>query len=184
MSKEKIMYESDEAAKRVTITGWVSSSGRFYADDEHLARWDGCTHLVCECGNEHSKNYTMCDSCRSKKDDERYAAMPFKEWEGEPLCLYHDDTYFFSEEALLDWADVHGIEDFSTIQLVICEPETAWELDPDDIYTDYLPEDQYTHDVAPKTAAAFEELNNVIREEKEILCWMPGKNRTTYGGKS
>lgn len=186
MTKEKIMYDSPEAAQRVTLSGWISKDGIFWPDKhdpkfaEHHARWGGCTHVRCDCGAETEKHYTKCLACRNKADDERYAAMPFKEWEGEPLCLYRDDTYFFSEEELLDWADVHGIEDFSTIQLVICKPETAWELEPDEIYTDYLPEDQYTHDVAPKTAAAFEELNKVIREEKEILCWLPGKNRTTY----
>jgi len=183
--EQKVMYESDEAAKRVTMTGWLSRDGIFWPDRddpkfaEHHARWGGCTHLVCECGNEHKKHYTICDSCRAKKDDERYQAMPFKEWEGEPLCLYRDDTYFFSIESLEDWAEEHEIEDLSSIQLVICEPQHAWEIEGTEHYADLLPEDTDLSDVAPLLSAALEDVNEVIREKKEILSWMPGKFRTT-----
>jgi len=185
MTDEKIMYASDDAAKRVTMTGWLSRDGIFWPDKnnpeyaEHHARWGGCTHMVCACGNEHRKHYTICDSCIAKKDDERYLSMPFKEWGGEPLCLYRDDTYFFSEDALEDWAEENGVEDLSTVQLVICEPQYAWEIEGTETYGDNLPEDTELYEVAPKLAAALEQVNKIINEEKEILCWMPGKFRTT-----
>lgn len=186
MSDEKIMYASDAAAKRVTVAGWLSADGRFWPDGsdpkfaEHHARWGGCTHLICECGNEHQKNYTICDACIAKKNDERYQAMEFKEWNGDPVCLYRDDTYFFSEDALEQWAEDNGIVDLSTIQLVICEPQYAWMIEGTDHYIDMLPEDTQLEEVAPKLAAAIEQVNEVISTEKEILCWMPGKFRTTY----
>lgn len=183
--KKKIMYASDEAAQRVTVSGWISGDGLFWPDGndpkfaEHHARWGGCTHLVCECGNEYEKNYTMCQSCRSKKSDERYQAMPFKEWEGEPLCLYRDDTYFFDMDSLIDWAEEHEIEDLSTIQLVICEPNHAWEIEGDEYYGDRLPEDTELSYVAPMLAEALEKVNKIIREQQEILSWSAGKFRTT-----
>lgn len=186
MSETKVMYASDEAAKRVTVTGWMSRDGIFWPDGkdpkfaEHHARWGGCTHLICECGNEHRKGWTMCDACRNKKDDERYQAMEYKEWQGEPVCIFRDDTYFFSEDAIIDWAEENEIGDLSTIQLVICEPQTAHEIEGDEYYCDYLPEDMELADVAPKLAAAIEDVNEVIRKEQETLCWMPGKYRTTF----
>ena len=39
---EKIVtYDSAEAASIQTVTGWVSRSGRFWGNDEHMARYDG-----------------------------------------------------------------------------------------------------------------------------------------------
>lgn len=184
--QNKIMYDSDEAAKHVTVSGWVSRDGVFWPDKdnpksaEHHARWGGCTHLTCECGNTHKKTWTICDDCRRKKADERYLAKPYKDWEGEPLCLRDDDTYFFSEDELEYWAEEHEIEDLSIIELVICEPQYATEINADDYFCDLLPEDMYVHDVAPKLAEAIEQVNKVIREEREIMSWVPGKFRTTY----
>lgn len=183
--EKKIMYDSDEAAQRVTVSGWMSGNGTFWPDKtdpkfaEYHARWGGCTHLVCDCGKEYEKNYTMCQSCRSKKLDERYQSMPFKEWEGEPLCLYRDDTYFFDIDSLIDWAEEHEIEDLSTIQLVICTQNLAWEINGDEYYYDELPEDTGLSDVAPMLAEALEGVNKVIREKQEILSWSAGKFRTT-----
>jgi len=46
---EKIVpYDSAEAASIQTVTGWVSRSGRFWGNDEHMARYDGCTHRKCD----------------------------------------------------------------------------------------------------------------------------------------
>ena len=67
--KEQILYTSDEVAKHVTnIEGWVDRHGRFWGKDEHMARWSGCTHIICpSCGNPTSRNYTICSDCRNKK---------------------------------------------------------------------------------------------------------------------
>ena len=61
-----------------------------------LARWDGCTHQLCDCGAEMDRGYTICSACRDKKRLEQYEAMPFKEWDGiAPLTLHDDDEYFW-----------------------------------------------------------------------------------------
>ena len=75
----KIRYDSPDAAQQVTVTGWQSRDGRFYGNDEHLARWAGCTHLICACGAEMEKGYNICKTCRRKADAEQYEAMPFME---------------------------------------------------------------------------------------------------------
>ena len=185
---EKIMYDSDEAAQRVTLSGWKSRDGFFWPDKddpkfaEHHARWGGCTHILCkECGDHtHEKHWTCCSHCRQKKSDARYESLEFQEWNGEPLCLWDGDEYFFSEDDIELFADEHEIEDVSTIKLVICEPQYASEIDVDDMFCDLLPEDMYVHDVAPKLAEAMATVNDLIRKKEEIMCWMPGKKRTVY----
>lgn len=93
--KLKVMYAGDEAAQKVTVTGWRSRHGRFYSDNEHLARWDGCTHLACDCGAAMEKGYTICRSCRDKNRREVCETMPFKEWDGTtPLTLHDADEFF------------------------------------------------------------------------------------------
>jgi hypothetical protein len=78
-----VPFDSPEAAKQVTITGWISSDGRFYGDNEHLARYAGCTHRKCRtCDNIVEKCYIYCDSCTHKQALERYNALPTKEWDG------------------------------------------------------------------------------------------------------
>ena len=42
--KQIIMEDSPEAASIQTVTGWVSRTGRFWGNDERMARFDGSTH--------------------------------------------------------------------------------------------------------------------------------------------
>ena len=49
--EEVVMIDDPRAATLVTVTGWRSMDGRFYGDNEHAARWAGCTHVKClACG--------------------------------------------------------------------------------------------------------------------------------------
>jgi len=176
MEQKKIMYDSDEAAQLKTVTGWVSSDGFYYGDDEDLARYTGSTHKVCKCGNEHSKTYMMCNECRKEKELERYYNKEFKKWRGEPLYSYESDEYFFSDDAL-NWYCEDNNASSDDLLLVICEPQFARIVD-DDHWVDDLPEDQYLHDVAPKISKAVEALNKIILEENSVLSWVPGKYRT------
>lgn len=175
---EKILYD-DKAAQIKTVTGWVSSHNRFYGDDEDLARWDGCTHKICNCGNEFEKRSTMCGDCWSKKSKERYDKKPFKKWDGvEPLTIQGQEIWFFHKHELLDYICDEGI-DPKDLMLVICEPNYASELS-DEIYCDELPEDTYIDDVFPELAEAIENVNKIIRENKTVLSWGEGEYRTKY----
>jgi hypothetical protein len=54
MPEEKVvMYESSEAASIQTVTGWVGADGRFWGNDEHMARYCGATHRHCEKNPDH-----------------------------------------------------------------------------------------------------------------------------------
>lgn len=180
---KKIDYASAEAATQKTVTDWVSNDGRFFGDNEHIARWNGCTHLLCSCGSEMTKTYTLCNTCREKAATERFNAMPFQEWDGEtPLCIFDDDTYLFDESEIEMYCEGNNIE-ANDLQLVICAPQYAWEID-DDYFSDILPEDTTLADCDDELAVAIEQVNNLIRQraknKEKPISWISGKFRTSY----
>jgi len=173
-----VLSTSDEAAKFLTgLSGWVSRHGIFWGKDEHMARYDGCTHRPCNnCGKPVEKvtGWMLCDECRKKSDDERFAALERREWDGEtPLTLFDGDEYFFERKSLDDFCEEHGTT-IGKLQLIICEPNYAHEINSD-FYCDELPEDQSLDDVAPGLAAKIDEVNAYIRETRPILSWGPSK---------
>jgi len=177
MTKTKeIMYDSPEAAKKVTVTGWVSTDGRFWGNDEHMARWSSCTHMTCECGDKYERMYTMCPSCREKKSIQKYNARPFKEWNGDVVYADSCDEYFCSEEEIEEYCEEYEVFP-KDMRFIICEAVEARGVDEDYWYDD-LPDDQTIGDVSPEIAKALELLNNTIRDQKAILSWYPGKFRT------
>ena len=172
-----IMYDSPEAATLKTVTGWVSADGRFFGSDEHMARWSGCTHKVCECGNTFSKLYTICETCRAKNKRKRYAEMPFKEWDrSTPVAAHGGDEYFFAPDEIEDYCNEHECN-ASDLQLVICIPNKLWEVSSE-IWQDIAPEDE--GDFLPKEVElAIKELNKVIGNAKPV-SWQEGSFRTSY----
>lgn len=167
---DKILYDSKEAAQQKTVTGWVSSTGQYWGDNEHMARWSGCTHLKCECGNEHSRSWTICETCREINRCEKFEALEKRVWDGEiPLCLDDGDEYFFDEESLIDYAEENEIS-ISDLQLRICEPIAMQTIDESSLLDD-LHEDAELPD---KIASMVDALN------KEIMSlgpqsWTPSK---------
>lgn len=172
--KDVVLNTADEAAKLMTVTGWVSRHGRFYGQDERTARYDGCTHVVCECGKPTEKSWTHCAECREKRSHERWLALPLVEWDGiTPLCLHDDDQYFFDVDSIHEHAEEHEIP-VSSLRLVVCEPNLAREVDPD-YWTDELVEDGELPDWLEK---ALELLNRTIRINRgDPLSWSAGKQR-------
>lgn len=172
--EKTIPYDSPEAASIQTVTGWVSRSGRFWGNNEHMARFDGCTHRKCEkCEALISvRGYTICDQCREAKEIEKYQAMPSKPWDGVSMLYSHAADTYFSD---LDEVSYHCEENDCTpdsLRLVICEPNFANEIDASDHYSDDLPEDG---DLPADLDEAFHRLNEVIRACKTPLSWSPGK---------
>jgi hypothetical protein len=174
MPEQKIvMYDSPEAAThRTNLSGWVSSDGRYWGNNEHMARWSGCTHMTCDCGKVFEKGRVSCDSCQAKTDMERYYALPMVEWDGvTPVCTFDDDRYFFSEDEVLDWMADQDPET-SEIRLVLCEPGRLGYVREDN-WADDLPEDGELPD---GVAAKLAELNEAIKNSPTV-CWWPGKQR-------
>ena len=172
MSDEAIVLNtSNEAAKFVTgISGWVSIDGMFFGNDERAARYHGCTHVVCECGNVTEKGWIKCKTCRNKADDARFESMKKEVWDGKtPLILYDGDDYFFDWDSIVDYCEEQETT-LEKLRLLLCEPVYAYEIDPNDYYCDELPEDG---EVDSELRSMFNELNKYIRENEIILSWKP-----------
>jgi len=183
MSDEKIvMYDSNEAATKVSVVGWKSRLGHFYPGDsassEHGARWSGCTHMTCACGRVHDKGRTICRACEAKIDCDKYYALPVVEWdETTPVCDYKSDNYFWDREEVLEHlfdvledAQKNGYEPES--RLVLCVPHYLRQIDYD-IWSDDLHEDG---DVPDAVNYALDALNAVLKAQGPS-CWVPGKQR-------
>jgi hypothetical protein len=171
---KKILYDSPEAAQQMTLTGWVSGGDmKFWYKDEHMARWSGCTHLKCECGNLMKKTYTKCPSCIHKLEYERYQKLPYKEWDGTfPVFSWDSNEVFNDFESLVD----HMINnEMDVINLRFPEPihyrEVKLENIADDVYDEWEPEE--------KLVKALDELNAVIRT-LPAHSYISGKIRTSY----
>ncbi|WP_434706873.1 hypothetical protein J3Q07_08150 [Pseudomonas sp. D4-18] len=174
MPEEKVvMYESLEAASIQTLTGWVAADGRFWGNDEHMARWCGATHRRCEKNPEHPiyEVRSYCRQCYEEGRRAKFAAMPVKEWSGEPLVIFDGEQYFFDEDSLRDYL-VDSDIDLADLKLCICEPNYPSQIDPADHFCDDLPEDGEIRD--DQLLAAFELLNEMIRQS-EPLSWSEGE---------
>ncbi len=100
MTDKKILYDSSKSAWPHTMTGWASAKGHFYKD-ESVARYDGCTHNYCKCGNEKKRDYSLCESCEHTREQEMYNAMPYVDYDGvTPLVIFRSDQYFMSYDDL------------------------------------------------------------------------------------
>jgi hypothetical protein len=171
-----IPYDQSDLVRRVTATGWVSTDGRFYGEDEHLARWASCTHVRCGCGALAEKPWTACDACRLKNDIERYNKMPQREWDGSTI-LYSDaaDRYFHAYEEIVDYLRDRTDEDpvitVDDLRLIVCEPNRPRYIDPD-YFCDEMAEDD---DHLPKEIEEAMEAFNAVMAKQPPLSWSPGK---------
>lgn len=166
----QVMYDSPEAAKIETVTGWRARTGEFWADNEHMARYCGSTHKRCEkCGGVVAKG-SWCEPCHAKKRQEKFASYPREAWDGvAPICLFDGDVYFFSADDLVGYCSDHDIKP-ADLQLTLCRPNFAQPLNMEDHFIEELPEDG---DVPDDIAAAFAALNEVIAAHKEPLSYSP-----------
>lgn len=174
-----VLFDNPEAATTKTVTGWFSRHGRYYGENESSARYDGCTHKKCDCGNIMERSYMRCKSCRGKLKSERYNNLEYREWDGKiPVVLWDDDKYFFSEEDIYDWLEDFDIEDRpEEVSLLICEPNNYFEVSAD-YWNDIMPEDS-DGDLPKELEVALKKLNEVIRTLPPA-SYEPGKIRTSF----
>ncbi len=176
-----VMYDSSEAATVQTVTGWVSRTGRFWGNDENMARYDGATHRKCEVDGCESvidiRCWTKCDACRCAADAERWAALPEAELLSDGSLIYSDagDRYFNGWDEVLEHADARDIEDLTSLRLQPTEPRFLRSVD-DDYWCDELAEDGEVADVSAEVAAALDALNAAIQNAGPS-CWHPAKAR-------
>ena len=169
-NKKVIMFDSNEAAQyRTGLSGWVSSDGIFYGDDERAARYSGCTHRACEdCGKPAEKNWLVCDNCRAIRTKTRYQAMPKEQWDGVGMLYSQSaDKYFSDWEEIDNYCDEEDIK-IDNLMLIICKPQTLPLLDSD-YGCDELPEDGELPDEIVKAIMDF---NSVVRKVGAV-SWLP-----------
>lgn len=173
--KTVVMYESDEAASIQTLTGWVDRNGRFWGADEHMARYCGSTHRICEKNPAHGvrESNGYCEQCHAEHRQNHFATLEKKVWAGEPLVVFDNDTYFFDAESLVDYCLEHNVLP-SELQLLICEPNYPREIDMVDHCEEIIPDGGDHHDIPEAIWQASEALNKAIRES-EPISWSGGK---------
>lgn len=178
MSNEKVIFpESPEAAQYKTgIEGWVSRDGRFFGGNEHLARYCGSTHKKCSCGAVILIN-RYCEDCRSAERLKVFNAMPIVKWDGEtPLVIFDSDTYFFSEDDIVDYCVEREIMP-SELDVVLCVGNFPGEISGGDQWDDFIPEGSDFESVFSKEAQEkLDELNAILRDHAPI-SWSEGKVR-------
>jgi hypothetical protein len=169
-----IMYDSPEAAKKVTMELWQASDGRLSVTED-TARNNGCTHKLCECGGLMQRYQSKCDNCHRKDRRERFNALPFREWDfKEPLCDWDGDKYFFNEEEIIDHLEEN---DITEIDLLICDPN-HWTTVDSDYWADNMPEDS-DGELPKEMQKALDALNAIIKALPP-QSYSPGKIRTKY----
>lgn len=181
--KEEVILPSDErAARHVTITGWVARDGRFWGEDERMARYCGSTHSVCEdCGATCGKSYLVCDPCRNKRDLARYQALPLVPWNGKMFTTLDGDEWWDDIFEFFEWCEDEGV-DPKDMWLVNGEEIDLYQVHGD-MWVDQLPEDG---ELPQAIEDARRELNRVIREHnlkgsgvfhvsKERICLSDGE---------
>lgn len=164
-----ILYDSDQAAHRATVEGWVSATGRFWGNNEHGARYEGCTHVRCACGEVMGKGLGKCGACHEAENIARYAAMPRQRWNNEMLFSEATFSYYRNPEEAED-----ALEEGQTLadlRLVLCDPVYGPQLD-DEVFYDSLPDDD--NDVPDELLEALDAFNKAVRAAG-VLSWSPGK---------
>ncbi|WP_145517352.1 hypothetical protein [Yersinia mollaretii] len=167
-----ILMDSAEAASIKTVTGWFSSDGRFFGNNEGLARYAGASHRKCHNNPEHPiyRVNSYCEICHAEKQKINFHAMPRKAWEGEPLIINDHDQFFFDADDLRDYC-MENLVLPHELDLVICTPNHPYEIDGSDIFCDKLPEDG---ELPSELQEAFDTLNAAIRKS-EPLSWSAGE---------
>lgn len=178
MKEEKqILFNSPEAATKMTVTGWVSAKGHFYGKDEQMARYDGCTHKKCECGNLMEKGWSKCQECRRKASEVKYSSLEFKEWDGKtPLTLWDADDCFWDADDINDYLFDNVLEP-ADLKLVLCRPEYLSEINTDQ-WEESLPEDG-DGELPKELNEKIKELNKFIDTMKPV-GWFSTNIRTEY----
>lgn len=172
---EIVMYDSPEAASIQTLTGWVSRDGRYFGEDESLARYCGSTHRVCETDSSHPPYLVngYCDICYNLAELKRFSAMPLGDWDRvTALYLPIADLYFFSPEHINEYCEDNGLN-IANLNFVLCEPINMDEVDPE-YWQDSFAEDIELPD---EVQAALDALNASVRNHGKAVSWIPGDKR-------
>lgn len=169
----EVLYSDDKAAKYMTkIKGWIDRHGRYWGEGEQMARWSGCTHVLCEgCGQPTRKHYVLCSKCREKAAMERHKQRKTGEWDGKtPIYSDYLNKYFMDEFELSDFLEEYE-GTVESLMLLICDP-----VYPKHIEAEYFSDGLFDDDVdlPQELISALNEFNEKIDKMDIIIVWLPG----------
>ncbi|HDI3289750.1 TPA: hypothetical protein PMD71_002816 [Vibrio cholerae] len=172
-----VFEDSPEAAQYKTgLSGWVSRDGRFYGNNEELAKYAGSTHKKCKCGEIIPKS-SYCYPCHEKKEIENFFNMPIIEWDGSDM-LYDQNTdkYFSDIEDIHEHYELEGM-DVKEAMIIVCKPNYAREIESD-YWCDDLPQDMSFEENSAVDDETLDLLNKLnAKLKKTVLSYSPGNKR-------
>jgi hypothetical protein len=159
-----IFPDAPEAATRRTITGWVSRNGRFFGEDESLARWEGATAVRCEKCQQptDAKYYTKCEKCREEGADEKFAKAGRAPYTEGMLFSDSHDRYFEDPAEAREFAEDEGVT-LESMRLYLCTPNMARHLD----------DDFFCYEVPDELRIALDAFNAAVKAYGRPLSWSP-----------
>ena len=181
MNKGKY-YILPEGVKVEEIKQTMFSNGDGFAyQDINMAEYSIAIGKMCECGNViDGKTWTICNSCREKKQNDKFNAFELVEWDNEtPLTIFNSDTYFWTPEDLESYRDNEGVK-VEDLQLVLCEPNSAPNFDLQDYCEDDLPEDTEIRDYEKKDSKySVDEIESIVNDflQRQPISWSGGSKR-------
>lgn len=118
--------------------GWVDRNGRYWGDDERMARYSGATKLRCDdCGNPIPKvGYSCCFDCRALRSRKAFDTLPVEKWDG--ICMLYSETqeeYYTDIASALDF--LKSKEDWYSLQLTLTRKVEISPLTSDDWYEEF-----------------------------------------------
>lgn len=178
MSEPILKQDVEIVAETITLYR-PKNSFSYWHITEDIARYDGSTHVVCNCGKLCPKSYTACAECSKKARQERYQNAEAQPWNGYVLYSESADKYFDTLEEAFEWVSV-GVEirkeDFSllaqNLELYQCEPEYLPSVNPwEDLE---LPRGYSVEDIIPDDVREkLDELNKLIENREIIISFLP-----------
>lgn len=177
MLEEVILYKDADVKYLTDIKGWISSDGRYWGDNEHMARYCSCTHDICAtegCENTVNKSYRICAECADKRDQLKWEESEKREVSPYDNMYYsqRNDRYFQEWEDVEEYCEENELlpED---LLLYHCERETSPQLDIEILYEDITPEDLELSDMVNDEIECLVEKLNEALSRHPVNCFNP-----------
>ncbi|CAH7413015.1 conserved hypothetical protein [Vibrio chagasii] len=153
VNNKSLVHYNDAPVEYKSATGWFDKNGRFWGEDEHMARWCSCDVIECStdgCSNETAvKGSTKCISCSESSAIEKWTSSVKRCQPSDNLYSDKLDLYFNGIESVVEHIVENDLksETLSSLRLYVCEENFPTEIDMDCHLEEFLPEDFTAEDV-------------------------------------
>lgn len=176
---EEVHYDDAEIEFRTDISGWVTPDGRYFGDNQHLARWNSCTTVTCaseDCDNHTHKQWTHCLPCRNKTKKDKWEKADKAPLSVSSVCLWSDAVgeYFSGWERVEEYC-----EEFDSapeeLLLYHCKRNKAPVFELEDFLCDIIPEDHTVEDVTSSEVIEAASRLNKLLQACNLNSYSPSK---------